>query len=65
LGSLTNFSKWKLAKTIFSPYRIALLLAGSNKSPMSAYFPIIIALKNDFDLALTNEALDAVLGAGT
>lgn len=32
---------------------------------MSAYFPIIIALKNDFDLALTNEALDAVLGAGT
>jgi hypothetical protein len=62
---LTNFSKWKLAKTIFSPYRIALLLAGSNKSPMSAYFPIIIALKNDFDIALTNEALDAVLGAGT
>ena len=65
LGSLTNFSKWGVTKTVFGPFKHAVKLSGSNSSPMSAYFPIVIALKNEFDAALSNSEFDAALGAGT
>ena len=50
---------------MFAPFKHAVKLAGSNGSPMSAYFPIVIALKNEFDAALSNPEFDAALGAGT
>jgi hypothetical protein len=65
LGNLTNFTKWSTTKTVFTPYKYAVELAGCNGTPMSAYFPIIIALKNDFDTALANPEFDGVLGPNT
>ena len=65
LGNLTNFTKWSTTKTVFTPYKYAVELSGCNGTPMSAYFPIIIALKNDFDTALANPEFDGVLGPNT
>jgi len=65
LASLSNFGKWEEAMAVFEPFKHAVHLAGSNDAPMSAYLPIIIALKNEFDAVLARPSLERNMGEGT
>jgi hypothetical protein len=63
-ATLTNFSKWVRLTTVFGPLRFAVKLTSSNSSPMSAFFPIVVALKNDLETSLADAGFDADIGEG-
>jgi hypothetical protein len=58
------FDRIDLAAKVFEPFKYAVHVVSSEQLPISAYFPLIVALRTALSAHVRDAAFDAIFGAG-